>query len=87
MVGIDIIKAFDEFLYSKGMEYEAVIIGGAALKLLGVIKRETIDCDVLDPVIPEEIMEASRGFAKTQPLLNSSEIDRVNWLNNGPDSL
>ena len=32
-------------------------------------------------------MKASRDFADTQPLLKKSKIDRVNWLNHGPDSL
>lgn len=87
MVEIQLIEQFDTFLYEKGLKFEAIVIGGAALKLLGVIKRETVDCDILDPKIPVEIMEASRAFADTQPLLKKSEIDRVNWLNNGPDSL
>lgn len=87
MVETHIIEEFDQFLAKRGLSFEAVVIGGAALKLLGVIARETVDCDILDPKIPQEIMDASRDFADTQPLLKRSDIDRVNWLNNGPDSL
>ena len=87
MVGTQLIEQFDIFLHNKGLKFDAIVIGGAALKLLGVIKRETVDCDILDPKIPNEIMEASRAFADTQPLLKKSKVDRINWLNNGPDSL
>lgn len=87
MIEVEVIKAFDEYLENKGLRFEAIIIGGAALKLLGIIKRETVDCDVLDPIIPKEIMEASREFTDTLPSLKRSGVDQVNWLNNGPDSL
>jgi len=37
-----------------------VVIGGAALNLLGVVSRPTKDCDILFPEIPEEIAKAGK---------------------------
>jgi hypothetical protein len=47
----DVLKAFDSFLASEGLRFEAVIIGGAALIVLEVVDRQTKDVDCLDPVI------------------------------------
>lgn len=78
------IKKFDQFLREKGLEFSAIIIGGAALNLMGVITRETQDVDFLDPEIPAEIKKASKEFALQNPnlMLNPAE-----WINNGPSSL
>jgi hypothetical protein len=40
------LEAFDRYLLGRGLALEAVVIGGAALSLLGVITRPTRDCDV-----------------------------------------
>ena len=77
----EIIPAFDKYLSARNLQFEAIAIGGTALSLLGVISRETRDCDILSPDIPEEILEASRSFAKS-----IKGVD-VQWLNNGPSSL
>ena len=58
-----------------------MLIGGAALNLLGVTTRETRDCDVLDPKVPKEILAAADEFRKLHSNLNSE------WLNNGPENL
>jgi len=42
----DVITRFDEFLAERELRLEAVVIGGTALALLGVIDRPTRDCDV-----------------------------------------
>jgi hypothetical protein len=55
-------------------------VGGTALAILGVIKRETQDCDILFPEIPSLIQKAAQDFAKAKGL-------EINWLNNGPESL
>jgi hypothetical protein len=70
----EIVPAFDVFLADRGMHFEAVIIGGSALVLLGVVTRTTDDCDVLDPEIPELVGAAARDFAAERG------IDR-DWLN------
>ncbi len=44
---LETITGFDAFLLERGMALEAVVIGGAALNLLGVVSRRTKDCDVL----------------------------------------
>lgn len=79
----NIVNKFDNYLHSRSLQFECVIIGGAALNILGVIQRETSDIDCLDPKIPIEVLNASVEFKKSHPELMLAE----NWLNNGPDSL
>jgi len=78
-----VLIAFDQYLASEGLSFEAVIIGGAALILMEVVDRQTKDVDCLDPVIDARIKQASIEFAKKNPKLRLQE----NWLNNGPASL
>lgn len=85
MKPIEIIEKFDAYLYKKNLKFEAIVIGGAALSVMGVISRETQDVDILDPTIPPEIIEASKEFAKLESIAETSL--KENWLNNGPDSL
>ncbi len=69
-----IIPQFDAHLQSRGLRFEAVIVGGAALSLLGVTVRTTDDCDVLDPVIPDDIASAASEFGQSFGLV-------ADWLN------
>jgi hypothetical protein len=85
MYPVDVITNFDNFLEKKGLKFEAVIIGGSALSILGVVTRETKDVDVLDPEIPEIILSASKEFASTFQIEETSL--KENWLNSGPESL
>jgi len=79
------IAQFDVFLEKQGLFFEAVIIGGAALALLGVITRQTRDCDILDPLLPIEIESAAKEFAIS--IRQSGEMLHDNWLNHEPASL
>lgn len=80
-----ILPKFNEFLKEKGLTFEAVCIGGAALALLGVITRETRDCDIISPEIPKDIEKAAQEFAIE---MESQGFElRKDWLNNGPSSL
>ena len=72
-----IIPRFDAFLHARQLQFEGVILGGAALVLLKVITRETQDCDVLEPSLPEDIAAASREFAAEQRSLGHEVKD--NW--------
>ncbi len=74
---------FDKFLHSKGLTFEAVVIGAAALAVMDVISRETVDVDCLDPVVPEEIIKAAVEFSRTHPEHNLTD----QWINNGPEDL
>jgi hypothetical protein len=74
------IPLFDQYLKKHKLSFDAVVVGGTALAILGVIKRETQDCDILFPEIPSPIHKAAQDFAKTKGL-------ETNWLNNGPESL
>jgi hypothetical protein len=76
------IQAFDAFLIARGLKLEAVVLGGAALALLGVIARETRDCDVMVPQLPAEVLAAARAFAAE--VRGRGEVLSDDWLNNGP---
>jgi len=82
---VDILQRFDAFLSARDLTFDAVVIGGAALALLGTITRETQDCDVLSPVIPPEILKAAKDFSR-EISMNGEDL-KEDWLNNGPDSL
>jgi hypothetical protein len=58
----DILQLFDRHLATRQLRFQAVVIGSAALNLLGVVSRLTKDCDILTPEIPKEIGEASRDL-------------------------
>ncbi|HZZ83742.1 MAG TPA: DUF6036 family nucleotidyltransferase [Anaeromyxobacteraceae bacterium] len=79
------LTAFDRFLADHGLALEAVVVGGAALNLLGVIARQTRDCDILHPTIPPAVVEAARAFAVE--VTTAGGKLREDWLNNGPSSL
>ena len=79
------LEQFDAYLAAQGLALSAVVVGGAALGLLGVVSRQTQDCDILHPQLPDAIREASSRFAVEQQRFG---IDlREDWLNNGPASL
>lgn len=77
--------AFDAHLVDRGLRLEAVVIGGAALNLLGVVQRTTNDCDILHPSLPPNVVEAAREFASVRRSAGDFLAD--DWLNNGPQSL
>lgn len=82
----DILVSFDQYLAPRRLHFEGVVIGGAALNLLGVVSRLTKDCDILSPEIPkEEIAEESRAFAIQVRARGGALQD--DWLNNGPATL
>jgi hypothetical protein len=81
----EIIPRFDAHLKNQDLTFEAVVVGGTALALLGVILRETRDCDILEPLLPEPVLEAAHSFARS--LGQQGIILREDWLNNGPSSL
>lgn len=85
MLPKQIITRFDAFLAELGLSFEAIIIGGAALGLMGVTSRQTRDCDVLDPPLPRVVHEAALAFAAQ--LRGQGEILDDDWLNDKPSSL
>ena len=48
-----IIEAFDLHMHGLGLNFEGIVIGGAALALMGVIQRPTRDFDILVPELPD----------------------------------
>lgn len=81
----DILEKFDVFLEKQQLQFSAIAIGGAALSILGIITRQTQDIDILDPLIPDEILAASKEFA-SQFNIEKTSLNE-NWLNHGPESL
>ena len=79
------IQAFDAFLARRTLTLDAVIVGGTALGLLGIVSRPTRDCDVLHPLIPLEVRQAAEDFAGE--FRRAGEVLADDWLNNGPSSL
>jgi len=79
------LAAFDRYLADRHLALEAVVVGGTALNLLGVITRQTRDCDILHPALPPEILAASRAFAVGVTAAGGKL--KEDWLNNGPASL
>jgi hypothetical protein len=85
MIPSQTLDRFDAFLGDAGQSFRGVVIGGAALALLGVTSRQTRDCDVLDPPLTDEITRQAREFAA---LMRIEGLDLADdWLNNGPASL
>lgn len=85
MFPLEVIKQFDVFLVKKNQKFEAIVIGGAALSILGIITRETRDVDVLHPGIPKSILDSSVEFAQIMKIQDTKL--KENWLNDGPESL
>lgn len=79
------LTAFDRYLADRGLRLQAVVVGGAALNLLGVVARQTRDCDVLHPRLPADVLAAARAFAAEMSA--GGDVLREDWLNNGPESL
>lgn len=80
-----VLEKFDSYLNEQDLNFSAIVIGGAALSILGVITRQTQDVDILDPEIPDDILRASKEFAKTFQIEQTTLNE--NWLNHGPESL
>ena len=81
----DIIQRFDLFLEREGKKFSAVVVGAAALNIMGVIKRQTVDFDILEPILSPEIQELAATFRKKLSL-EGFELE-ADWINNGPYQL
>lgn len=77
---IKTIQQFDSYLGERSLKFQGTIIGGAAINLLEISDRVTMDVDMLSPKIPEDIKQISQEFALKH------DLDK-DWFNNGPDSL
>jgi hypothetical protein len=79
------LEHFDGFLEARSLRLDAIVVGGSALVLIGIIDRPTRDVDVLHPDLPRQIADASRIFAQEMRRRGIELADT--WLNNGPSSL
>jgi len=79
------LQAFDRLIAQRGLRLDAIVVGGAALNLLGVISRETKDCDILHPSLGDAMQKAAREFAMGIRASGGVLVDE--WLNNGPSAL
>lgn len=87
------LQAVGEILASEGQAYSIVILGGAALNILGIVERPTTDVDILafsrsgadqphelfrpPEPLPEPLVRAARAVARDMGL-------GEDWLNTGP---
>lgn len=76
----EIIEKFDNYLNKQSLHFEAIVVGGTALSLLGVITRTTRDVDLLTSPIPPIILRHAKDFARIHGLAD-------NWLNDAPQTL
>jgi len=77
------LEAFDSALARRGLRLDGIVIGGTALNLLGIVKRQTRDCDVLvPPTLDPAVVEAARAFA--QERTRNGDPLQDGWLNTGP---
>ncbi len=81
----EILQQFDDFLAKKKVTYTAILIGSGAMNILGILKSVTTDFDVLDPKIPEKILNLAEEF-RIQMEAKGVKLN-PNWINNGPASL
>jgi len=79
------IRAFDAYLTNRRLRFDAIVVGGSALALLGVTDRQTRDFDILHPELSGEVTEAARAFAAQKRGEGVELAD--DWLNNGPMQL
>ncbi len=77
----ELLVKFDQFLYQKGVTFSAVVIGSSALTIIGSIQRQTIDIDILDPKIPNEILKLADEFCTQMEQEGIYLIDH--WINKG----
>lgn len=86
----DALARVGELLEADGNTYRVLIVGGAALNLLGIVNRVTTDVDIIafgtargiepPPVeLPDDLLRAARRVAQDLRLA-------PDWLNTGPAS-
>ena len=80
-----LLPEFDNFLRQKGIRFSAVVIGSGALAIMGFTQRHTVDIDILDPKIPDRILELAEKFRLQKEKQGIYLIK--NWINNGPNAL
>lgn len=83
-----------ELLDAEGAAFAIVILGGAALNLLGVVARTTTDVDVLalarpgDPAVQREISEPPsplpESLSRAIRLVAEDMALAPDWMNTGP---
>lgn len=72
MKPVPTLRRFDQFLATRGLRLDAVVVGGSALALLGITARQTRDCDILFP----EPHVVFRGDALTLSSLHRMDLRR-----------
>ena len=67
MIPRETVAQCDEHLVAADLTLDAVVIGGAALALLGVVGRQTRDLDILEPALPIEIVGPRTSGRRWRP--------------------
>jgi hypothetical protein len=94
---LEALKALGEVLADRGLAFDLVVIGGAALGLRGLVARPTKDVDVVAIVehgcwrkatkpLPAPLVEAVREVADALELSREPGDDK-DWIDTGPSFL
>ena len=67
MLPRETLLAFDSYLAARSLRLDGVVIGGAALNLLGVVSWPSKDCDILQPQLPPEILALDDDWLSNGP--------------------
>lgn len=80
-----LIATFDEWLADRGLTMTGVAAGGAALDLLGLAGRATLELELVQPEVPPPVAAAAREFAATMRAIGQALDD--DWLRTGQAGL
>jgi hypothetical protein len=83
-------RSLGDLLAFRGAQLEIVVVGGAAMLLLGVSTRVTKDVDVVAVVVDDQMTVAQVVLATVRSAVEQVARDLglpLDWINPGPDSL
>ena len=93
---VEALRTLGELLEDEGLEYELVVVGGAALMRADLADRPTEDLDVVAQIIdgrwqkgrplPKPLVRALRDVARVHDLPAGPKAEKE-WLNAGPSFL
>jgi hypothetical protein len=85
MTGFEVMQAFDATLGRRRLALDIVIIGQAALSLLGLDSRPFASCEVLHPALSQSVLSAAEEMARAPPKRRGPLP--AHWLQVRPDTL
>jgi hypothetical protein len=80
-----LIATFDDWLRERELSLTGVVAGGAALDLLGIAGRSTLEVELVQPEVPRPVAGAARAFAARMRSVGEALDD--DWLRTGQAGL